>query len=117
MAVKTVFERRLEPRYAELERLFMQLYDDRAALEELVDMLRRASHDRPQQLKILDDRRLKEPDWYRGGNMLGVTMYTELFAGSLSGVEKRLDYLAEQGITYLHLMPLLKMPHPDNDGG
>ena len=42
MAVKTVFERRLEPRFAELERLFMQLYDDRAALEELVDMLRRA---------------------------------------------------------------------------
>lgn len=117
MAVKTVFERRLEPRFAELERLFMQLYDDRAALEELVDMLRRASHDRPQQLKILDDRRLKEPEWYRGGNMLGVTMYTELFAGSLSGVEKRLDHLEEQGVTYLHLMPLLKMPHPDNDGG
>lgn len=117
MAVKTVFERRLEPRYAELERLFMQLYDDRAAFEELVDMLRRASHERPQQLKILDDRRQREPDWYRSGNMLGVTMYTELFAGSLSGVEKRLDYLAEQGVTYLHLMPLLKMPHPDNDGG
>ena len=44
-------------------------------------------------------------------------MYTDLFAGSLAGLEKKLDYLAQQGITYLHLMPLLKMPHPDNDGG
>ena len=46
-----------------------------------------------------------------------MTMYTDLFAGNLSGLEERLDYLTEQGITYLHLMPLLKMPHPDNDGG
>ena len=91
MAVKTVFERRLEPRFAELERLFMQLYDDRAALEELVDMLRRASHDRPQQLKILDDRRLKEPASYRGGNTLGSTMYTEPHAGSLSGAGQPLE--------------------------
>ena len=49
--------------------------------------------------------------------MLGVTMYTDLFAGTLSGVLEKLDYLQEQGVTYLHLMPLLKMPHPDNDGG
>ena len=28
-----------------------------------------------------------------------------------------MGYLKEQGITYVHLMPLLKMPHPDNDGG
>ncbi len=49
--------------------------------------------------------------------MLGVTMYPGLFAGSLKGVEEKLGYLKEQGITYVHLMPLLKMPHPDNDGG
>ena len=30
---------------------------------------------------------------------------------------EHLDYLSEQKITYLHLMPLLKMPHPYNDGG
>ena len=44
-------------------------------------------------------------------------MYPGLFAGSLKGVEEKLGYLKEQGITYVHLMPLLKMPHPDNDGG
>ena len=30
---------------------------------------------------------------------------------------EHLDYLSEQKITYLHLMPLLKMPYPYNDGG
>lgn len=117
MAAQTVFERRLEPRYAELESLFMQLYDDRGSFAALVEMLRRASRERTQQLKLLDAQRLRTPDWYRGGAMLGMTMYTELFAGGLEGLTRRLDYLAEQGVTYLHLMPLLKMPHPDNDGG
>ena len=30
---------------------------------------------------------------------------------------KKLPYLKEQKLTYLHLMPLLQMPHPHNDGG
>src|SRR5699024_3841958 len=35
----------------------------------------------------------------------------------LKKLVKKLPYLQQQGITYLHLMPLLKMPHPHNDGG
>lgn len=117
MAVQTVFERRFESRRAELEWLYMELYGNRERLEELEEMMRRASAARSRALKLLDDRREKAPLWYREGRMLGVTMYTELFAGDISGLTKKLDYLSEQGVTYLHLMPLLKMPHPDNDGG
>ncbi len=117
MAVQTVFERRFESRRAELEWLYMELYGNRERLEELEEMMRRGSAARSRALKLLDDRREKAPLWYREGRMLGVTMYTELFAGDISGLTKKLDYLSEQGVTYLHLMPLLKMPHPDNDGG
>lgn len=117
MAVQTIFERRFESRRAELEWLYMELYGNRERLEELEEMMRRASAARSRALKLLDDRREKAPLWYREGRMLGVTMYTELFAGDISGLTKKLDYLSEQGVTYLHLMPLLKMPHPDNDGG
>ena len=35
----------------------------------------------------------------------------------LAGVRDRLDYLAELGVTYLHLMPLLKPRDGENDGG
>ena len=39
------------------------------------------------------------------------------FAGNLKELAKKLPYLKEQKLTYLHLMPLLQMPHPHNDGG
>ena len=85
--------------------------------EELMQMLEGAYQDRSAELRRLDGRREKEPNWYRNRNMLGMTMYPKLFAGGLKGVIEHLDYLSEQKITYLHLMPLLKMPHPYNDGG
>ena len=37
--------------------------------------------------------------------------------GTLKGVADRVDYLAELGVTYLHLMPLLKPRPGQNDGG
>lgn len=113
----TDFERRLAQRRDELEWLYMELYDDREKLRELEAMMQSAYARRSEALRALDERREKAPDWFRKGSMLGMTMYTSLFAGDLRNLEARLDYLSEQGITYLHLMPLLRMPHPDNDGG
>jgi amylosucrase/maltose alpha-D-glucosyltransferase/alpha-amylase len=40
-----------------------------------------------------------------------------LFAGDLEGLRQRIPYLSEMGITYLHLMPIFKVPAGDNDGG
>ena len=111
------FERRLSARQDELDWLYMELYGDRGRLNELKAMMTRAFQRRSQELRLLDQEREATPGWFRSGGMLGVTMYPALFAGTLKGVEGRLDYLQEQGITYLHLMPLLKMPHPNNDGG
>ena len=110
-------ERRLTRRQDELDWLYMELYDDRARLDKLKDMMAAAYKEREQGLRRLDKKREADPEWFRSGKMLGVTMYPGLFAGNLRGVEERLGYLKEQGITYVHLMPLLKMPHPDNDGG
>ena len=113
----TAFDYRLADRKDELEWLYMELYDDRARLKELEQAMLDAWAARSMGLRQLDGFREHNPDWFLSGNMLGMTMYTDLFAGDLSGVKKKLDYLSAQGITYLHLMPLLKMPHPDNDGG
>lgn len=113
----TTFESRLADRRDELEWLYMELYGDRRQLNALLEEMRGIYAQRCPELKRLDARREETPLWFREGSMLGVTMYTGLFAGNLRGLEQRLDYLSEQGITYLHLMPLLKMPHPDNDGG
>lgn len=111
------FARRLQERRDELEWLYMELYDRRDMLDTLLERMGEAYRQREQSLRRLDAKREQDPNWFRSGKMLGMTMYTDLFAGNLPGLEKKLDYLTEQGITYLHLMPLLKMPHPDNDGG
>ncbi len=101
----------------ELEWLFMELYNNRAALYTLEKKMADFAAQRPQTLRLLDEKREQMPNWYRQGNMLGITMYTDLFAGNLQNLLQKIPYLQELGITYLHLMPLLKMPHPHNDGG
>jgi amylosucrase len=73
--------------------------------------------DRPADLRLLDLRRHVEPDWFQQPWMLGYAAYAERFAEDLPGVAKRIPYLAELGVTYLHLMPLLRPRPAPNDGG
>jgi amylosucrase len=49
--------------------------------------------------------------------MVGYVCYPDRFAGDLKGVHERIGYLKELGVTYLHLMPLLKPRPGANDGG
>ena len=72
---------------------------------------------RPAELRLLDLRRLVEPDWFQSPRMLGYACYAERFGGDLRGVAERVPYLAELGVTYLHLMPLLQPRPRPNDGG
>lgn len=112
-----MIEERRKRHENELHEKYLQLYHNEQCYEELIQILEVAFQNRPAELRRLDGRREKKPNWYRNRNMLGMTMYPKLFAGGLKGVIEYLDYLSEQKITYLRLMPLLKMPHPYNDGG
>lgn len=111
------FKTRLDDRIGELEALYSQLYDDPDAFDELINAMAAASSARPADLKRLDKAREADPEWYKCGDMFGMTMYSDLFAGDLKKLADRIPYLKEQKLTYLHLMPLLQMPHPYNDGG
>lgn len=117
MTENKIFKARLERHEHELHKKYMSLYQDENSYKELILAMKEFFGKRSVELKKLDAKREKNPYWFREGNMLGVTMYPKLFAGGLKGVTNKLDYLSEQKITYLHLMPLLKMPHPFNDGG
>jgi amylosucrase len=114
-----IFNERFERHAHELEEKYHELYKDDEGFEELKSLLRAYYNERSAELKELDAQREKNPYWFRDGKMLGMTMYPKLFAGGLKGLleKEKLDYLSEQKLTYLHLMPLLKMPHPLNDGG
>ena len=114
---ESLFDTRLKKSEPELHELYRSLYGDTPEYEALLSRMRERYEARSEELKELDIRREADPDWYRSPQMLGMTMYPQLFAGGLKGLIRHLDYLSEQKITYLHLMPLLKMPHPQNDGG
>ena len=72
---------------------------------------------RPAELKALDAMREMDREWYLSNRMVGAMCYVDLFADDLKKLREKITYLTELGITYLHLMPLFKMPDGDNDGG
>ena len=115
----TTFRLRWERFGPEVEAALSALYGDRAAeVTERVRGLVRAAFDaRPDDLRELDERRLLSPDWLQDPRQVGYVAYADRFAGTLAGVGERLDHLAGLGVTYLHLMPLLRPRPGANDGG
>ncbi|MBQ9299251.1 MAG: amylosucrase, partial [Clostridia bacterium] len=102
----------------ELKWLYCELYhSDMQAYSYFCDMLRRAWEQRPEALKTMDRAREATPGWYKGHALAGMLMYVNAFAGTLQGVKDKLDYIADCGVNYLHLMPLLESPRGRSDGG
>ncbi len=115
---KPEFQKRFDARYDELKWLYYSLYgEDENALGWLVSAMADFYEERNASLKRLDRKREKDPDWYKGNDMLGMMMYSNLFADTLQGVRKKLDYIKGCGVNYLHLMPLLDSPEGKDDGG
>jgi amylosucrase len=98
--------------YEPLERVYGQ-----DLLERLVMLALTAAQQRPRELRELDRKREIDRNWYQRARMVGYVCYADRFAGSLRSVKDKLDYLDELGVTYLHLMPLLKPRPGENDGG
>lgn len=115
---KEEFRDRYERHADELKWLYCELYHgDEGAYDYFVEMLRGAYETRPAWLKKMDREREADPDWYKGHELVGMLMYVSAFAGTLKGVRKKLDYIQDCGVNYLHLMPLLESPEGRSDGG
>ena len=110
---------RLQRHWATVECGVMALYPEGGGLllASLHEMVTACVGCRAQQLFVRDLAREANPGWFQGPDQVGYVCYTDLFAGTLPGVVERVDYLAELGVTYLHLMPLLRPRKGANDGG
>ena len=107
--------RSIEDLTVPLTRLFG---DDASALvDRILTSCAVAWRNRPAALRRLDLRADLEPDWFLRQDRVGYQAYADRFAGDLRGVAEHLDYLEELGVTYLHLMPLLRPRPGDSDGG
>ena len=72
---------------------------------------------RSTELLALDIHRETNPNWFTQQSMLGYCAYVDRFAGTLQGINQKIDHLSELGVSYLHLLPFLRARAGDNDGG
>jgi len=112
---------RLDAEFQRLAELLWALYGDRPdfafQLEALLEAVFRLYEGRSEGLKHRDRVRSPESGWFLGGDQVGAVCYVDRFAGSFRGLEARIPYLKELGVTYLHLMPFFLAPEKESDGG
>jgi amylosucrase len=115
------FQARLDDNFPRLfdllRRLYGQQYDFFYYLEDLLASMAQSWLERDPELKALDEAREADPTWFQSNQMVGGVCYVDLFAGDLQGLRQRIPYFKELGLTYLHLMPLFRVPQGENDGG
>lgn len=102
----------------DLKQSYQELYGKGKVSEqrfhELLEIMEKAKAERPAWLREQD---AEGNSWYLSEKMAGIMLYTDHFCGDLYGMEEKLDYLSELGITYVHFMPLLQSRKGNNDGG
>lgn len=111
------YNKRLMDRIDELKWLYMEIYHNGEMLDELTGQMENFYQERSDSLKKLDLKREKNPNWYRSNDMLGMQLYVDNFAGNLKGVQKKLEYIKDCRVNYVHLMPFLDTPEGRSDGG
>ena len=113
-----VFTARLDRWWPDLLAGLAAVYPDAEDIaHRVVKLAALAFTERPEDLHSLDLRRSLEPDWFQRPDSLGYAAYADRFAGTLSEVAHKANYLELLGVTYLHLMPLLASRAAPNDGG
>ena len=116
-----IFITRLSANFSLLKDLFTSIYGHHdhfeRQFENLVLTLYANYHQRSRALKLQDKQREEDPDWLLSQHWVGMSMYTEHFSKDLKGFMKKIDYLEELGVNLVHLMPLLKSPKEEGDGG
>ena len=116
-----IYCERLARHLDELKWLYCELYQDNPYvtmhLNDLLKVLKKFYDMRGNALKESDLKREKDPTWYKRNDLTGMMMYVNAFAGTLSNLESKLDYVQECNVNYLHLMPLLDSPKGRSDGG
>ncbi len=110
------FQERFSDREPQLHRYYQSLYGE-YHYQDLIERIQDLFSQRPDAMKALDEQRLIHPHWYQESTMVGMMLYVSNFSETFASMPERIAYLKSLGITYLHLMPVFRMPEEANDGG
>lgn len=102
--------------FALMHELYGWRWDFSLRLHDLVVAMARSSANLPGWIAKRDVR-AADAAWMSSGTSVWAMTYTERFAGTITAVEDKVDYLESLGVTHLHLMPPYAVPGPENDGG
>ena len=110
------FVRMNHMKMTELKQLYMDLYGNEAMYDSLMAGMAEFSRQRSPRLKARDAEK-GGTDWYKSGDLLGMMLYIDNFAGNLQGVREKIGYLEKANVNYIHLMPFLDTVPERSDGG
>ena len=68
-------------------------------------------------MKLLDEQRQVDPNWFLSEKVVGIVLYVDLFSDNLTKLKDHIPYFKKLDLNYLHLMPIFSVPLDDNDGG
>jgi len=115
------FYTRLGANFYGIHSLLQRLYGDRDDFAEqaqrLVETMAQQYIMRPEKLRQLDLAREKDYNWFLSQQWVGMALYCKGFAGTLRGLQDRLNYFQELGINLVHVMPVMRCPEGSSDGG
>ena len=119
--IPSEFVTRLALNLSRLRDLFWTVYGDQNDIDKefrrLIRLLYSSYLKRDKDLKRMDRQREADSEWLMHQRWVGMSLYTEHFSGDLKSFQKKLKYLEELGINLVHLMPVLKTPEKESDGG
>ncbi len=117
----TFFFTRLGENFNDLYKNYIRIYgardDFENNLKSLIMLLLKMYLERPNYLKNKDIEREGQPGWFLSQKWVSTMLYVDRYADNLQDFKNKIEYIKELGINYIHLMPLLKSPVGENDGG
>ena len=116
-----LFYTRLVANIAPIHYLYNELYQNHPHAQKmfinLIDSIRNAYLQRPENLKALDVEKEEKGTWFLSNEITGMSLYVDRFCGSLKNLGLKLDYFNKLGVNFLHLMPVMESPAGESDGG
>ncbi|MEI6875151.1 MAG: alpha-amylase family glycosyl hydrolase, partial [Spirochaetota bacterium] len=116
-----LFFARLGKAWERIREEFQVLYGYSEGSEEkfgaLLNVLGEGYAERSKELRARDASLEGKRPWFLDPGLAAYMLYLDRFAGTFRGLEKRISWLEGLGVNLVHLMPFMKSPSGNNDGG